>query len=296
MASYNNFFKTKAGVFRADPGFPLRVKLEDPQGETQLHQHEFCECAFIVRGHGKHHSENHPPVTVGRGCVIVIPVGGHHNYTAVSPDFAVFNLLFDTKHLPSVLLELYSQPSYKQIFLRDHRAYGEQDFPLTRFEDKVFRKLESLLEYLAEMGGTPGNHCYKLGLFMAVLSWLCSEWKIRPDSIPVPLDIPKLTAYLESNFEQEIYLDDLAKRAGMSSATLLRHFRAALGVTPMIYLRNLRLRHAAELLLKTDFSLKEIADQSGFARMPYFFKSFKACYGVSPLEYRNPQKRGIRNQ
>ena len=60
----------------------------------------------------------------------------------------------------------------------------------------------------------------------------------------------------------------------------------------MIYLRNLRLRHAAELLLKTEFSLKEIADQSGFSRMPYFFKAFKECYGVSPLEYRNPQKTG----
>ena len=121
---------------------------------------------------------------------------------------------------------------------------------------------------------------------MAVLSRLCSEWKIRQDSLAVPLDIPKLTAYLERNFQQEIYLDDLAKRSGMSSATLLRHFRAALGVTPMVYLRNLRLRHAAELLLGTDFGLKEIADRSGFSWMPYFFKSFKDCYGVSPLEYR----------
>ncbi|MBQ9337754.1 MAG: helix-turn-helix domain-containing protein [Lentisphaeria bacterium] len=286
MTKYNNFFKSKEWTFGADPGFPLRVKLEDPQEETHLHQHEFCECVFVVRGHGKHHSENHPPVTARRGCVIVIPVGGHHAYTAVSPDFAVFNLLFDTSQLPPVLLELYSHPSYKQIFLRDHTAYGEQDFPMTRLEDKVFRKLESLLEYLAEMDGTPGNHCYKLGLFMAVLSRLCSEWKIRQDSLAVPLDIPKLTAYLEQHFQQEIYLDDLAKRAGMSSATLLRHFRAALGVTPMVYLRNLRLRHAAELLLGTDFSLKEIADRSGFSWMPYFFKSFKECYGVPPLEYR----------
>ena len=121
---------------------------------------------------------------------------------------------------------------------------------------------------------------------MAVLSRLCKVWKVRSDENVIPLDIPKLTAYLESNFQQEIYLDDLAKRSGMSRATFLRHFHAALGVTPMIYLRNLRLRHAAELLLRTDLNLKEIADQSGFARMPYFFKSFKDCYGISPLEYR----------
>ena len=163
---------------------------------------------------------------------------------------------------------------------------------MTRLDEPIFCELETMLHYLARAGSTAGNHCYKLGLFMAVLSRLCELWKVRPDETAVPLDIPKLTAYLDGHFQQEIYLDDLAKRAGMSRATLLRHFRAALGVTPMIYLRNLRLRHAAELLFKTEFSLKEIADQSGFSRMPYFFKAFKECYGVSPLEYRNPQKTG----
>ena len=206
----SNYFykKTNDYIFEADPGLPLRVKLDDPQIVTVLHQHEFCECVFVIRGHGMHQSENHDPVPVRRGCVLVIPVGGHHAYTAVSPDFAVFNLLFDTGHLPPVLLELYSHPGYKQIFLRDYAAYGEQDFPLTTLDSKVFGELETMLEYLSKTGLGP----------------------------------------------------------------------------------------AAELLLKTEFSLKEIADQSGFARMPYFFKSFKACYGVSPLEYRNPKKRVIRNQ
>ncbi len=72
----------------------------------------------------------------------------------------------------------------------------------------------------------------------------------------------------------------------MSRATLQRHFRAALGMPPMAYLRNLRLEHAAELLLNTELSLKEIADLSGFRQMPPFFRAFKKCYRVTPLEYR----------
>ena len=288
--SNQNYFKTQDRVFRYDPEFPLRVTEVLPQPVTVLHQHDFSECIFVFRGQGMHQSEDHRPVPIRRGNVIVIPPGGHHAYTQVSKDLNIINLLFDTSHLPPVLLELYSDPSYKQIFLRDCSAYPEQNFPMTELAENDFAELETMLHSLARTGSTAGNHCYKLGLFMAVLSRLCELWKVRPDEIAVPLDIPKLTAYLEQHFQQEIYLDDLAKRAGMSRATLLRHFRAALGVTPMIYLRNLRLRHAAELLLKTEFSLKEIADQSGFSRMPYFFKSFKACYGVSPLEYRNPKK------
>ena len=293
MRAFDNFIKFKDYVFQVDPGFPLRVKEELPQVVTFRHRHEFCECIFVFRGQGMHQSGNHEPVPIRRGNVIVIPPGGHHAYTQASKDLNIINLMFDTSHLPPVLLELYSDPAYKQIFLRDCTAFPDQDFPMTKLAENDFAELETMLHSLARTGSTAGNHCYKLGLFMAVLSRLCELWKVRPDETTVPLDIPKLTAYLDGHFQQEIYLDDLAKRAGMSRATLLRHFRAALGVTPMIYLRKLRLRHAAELLLKTEFSLKEIADQSGFARMPYFFKAFKECYGVSPLEYRNPKKRVI---
>ena len=285
-----NYYKTQERIFRFDPEFPLRVIQQLPQITTVSHQHEFCECIFVTRGCGKHQSEDHASVPIRRGDVLVIPPGGHHAYTQASKDLNIINLMFDTSHLPPVLLELYYDPAYKQIFLRDSAAFPEQDFPMTKLAENDFAELETMLHSLARTGSTAGNHCYKLGLFMAVLSRLCELWKVRPDETAVPLDIPKLTAYLESNFQQEIYLDDLAKRSGMSRATLLRHFRAALGVTPMIYLRNLRLRHAAELLLKTEFSLKEIADQSGFFRMPYFFKAFKDCYGVSPLEYRGIKK------
>ena len=59
-----------------------------------------------------------------------------------------------------------------------------------------------------------------------------------------------------------------------------------MGVTPMVYLRNLRLRHAAELLLHSDLGLQEIAEMSGFSRMPYFHRAFRSCYGTSPGEYR----------
>ncbi|MBO4630904.1 MAG: helix-turn-helix domain-containing protein [Lentisphaeria bacterium] len=288
--SNQNYFKTQDRVFQYDPAFPLRVKLELPQTVTVRHQHEFCECIFATQGSGQHQSEGHASVPIRRGDVLVIPVGGHHAYTKASDDLHIINLMFDTSHLPPVLMELYSRPTYKQIFLRDYRSFGEQDYPMTRLEETVFNELETMLNYLARTGDTAGNHCYKLGLFMAVLSRLCEVWKIRSEESAIPLDIPRLTAYLEQNFQQKIYLDNLAKRSGMSRATLLRHFHAALGVTPMIYLRNLRLRHAAELLLKTELNLKEIADQSGFSCMPYFFKSFKECYGVSPLEYRGSKR------
>ena len=281
-----NYYKTRERIFKQDPEFPLRVTQELPQTVTVRHQHEVCECVFVHAGNGFHQSEDREPVPIRRGDVIVIPPGGRHAYTQASGDLNIVNLMFDTSHLPPILMELYSDPAYKQVFLRDPRSFDDQDFPMTRLDDEVFGELETMLLHLVRTGETAGDHCYKLGLFMAILSRLCQAWQIRPAEIPVPLDIPKLTAYLERNFQRPIYLDDLAKRAGMSRATLLRHFRSALGATPMIYLRNLRLRHAAELLLKTELNLKEVADRSGFQSVIYFARTFKLKFGTSPILFR----------
>ena len=277
-------------IFWREPDFVLLAQCEEHQRAMKIHKHDFCECAFAVRGHGLHRCEDHEPVPVERGCIMVIPQGGHHAYPKTSSDFSILNLMFDVTRLPPVLLELYTHPAYKQIFLRSASSYGKKDYPMIRLSDKVFSELEALLRPLADAGMEKGNHCYKLGLFMAVLSRLCAVWKIRPEEPVQALDIPRLTSYLEQNFQREVYLEELEQMSSMSRSTLQRHFRAALGVPPMIYLRNLRLRHAAELLVNTEFSLKEIADRSGFFRMPYFFKAFRDCYGVTPQEYRSSRR------
>ena len=280
------YHKTQDIIFRYDYSFPLRVTIEQPQTVTVLHRHDFCECVFVARGSGAHQSGNHSSVPISRGNVLVIPDGGYHAYTAASDDLVVINLLFDVHRLPSVLLELYNDASYKRIFMRKSDAYGQQDFPLTRLDEETFLELEGMLTNLARTSKEKGFHCYKLGLFMAIMAQLCNAWKVKATDAFEPLDIPRITAYLEQNFQRDIYLDELARLGCMSKATLLRHFHAALGVSPMVYIRNLRLRHAAELLLRTNFNLKEIANQSGFTQLPYFFKAFHDCYGVSPLEYR----------
>ncbi|MBO4490404.1 MAG: helix-turn-helix domain-containing protein [Lentisphaeria bacterium] len=288
MLDYSNHYrKTRAYVFKTETDFPLTVSLMQPQPITVSHQHEFCECVFVTGGYGEHQSANRPSVPVRRGNVIVIPIGGHHAYTRIHEKLSVINLMFDSSRLPPVLLELYGNPAYRQVFLHNRHSPGEdRDFPMTMLEEDVFAELEFMLVRLNSVSRKAGGHCYKLGLFMAVLSRLCASWQTSDTTSAVPLDIPKLSAYMEQHFQEKVSVDDLSKLAGMSHATLFRHFRAALGVTPTIYLRNLRLRHAAEMLANTDFRLQDIADQSGFFEMPYFFKAFRACYGVTPMEYR----------
>ncbi len=286
----HNYYKTNEYVFRPDPRFPLRVSVMNPQDITVLHQHEFTECIFITGGEGLHQCNREKPAPVRRGDILIIPPNGMHAYVQ-SDNLTLINLLFDASRLPAVLMELYSHPAYKELFMQNASHYHNRNFPCFTPMESDFSELEAFAFRIAQYGDKPGNHCYKLGLFMALLNLLCNSRQIEPKEMPdVPLDIPTLIGFLEQNFQREIYLDEMAALAAMSRSTLLRHFRTALGTTPMDYLRNLRLQHAAQLLLNTRLTPAEIAERAGFPTLAYFFRAFKAKYGITPLIYRQKDK------
>jgi AraC-like DNA-binding protein len=56
------------------------------------------------------------------------------------------------------------------------------------------------------------------------------------------------------------------------------------------FINRIRLRRAAQMLEKTDFSISEILYDVGFASPSYFTKCFKQQFGISPTEFRRKQK------
>ncbi len=81
-------------------------------------------------------------------------------------------------------------------------------------------------------------------------------------------------------------IPELARRVGVSRASLVRRFRSALGESPSRYLKGVRLRRAAHRLLTTDDGLAAIAADIGYASEFAFSRAFKRRYGVAPGIYR----------
>jgi AraC family transcriptional activator of mtrCDE len=79
----------------------------------------------------------------------------------------------------------------------------------------------------------------------------------------------------------------LAQKAGLSRSVFMARFTAAFGRSPMAVLRQLRMRHAAVLLKKTDsLSIEQISHRAGYASRRSFFKAFQKAYGSDPSNYR----------
>ncbi|MEX3943969.1 AraC family transcriptional regulator [Paraburkholderia sp. BR10937] len=80
-------------------------------------------------------------------------------------------------------------------------------------------------------------------------------------------------------------LEDLAKEAGMSRTTFVVHFREVMGVPPLTYLTNWRMR-LAQRKLSAGASVAEVADAIGYTSESAFAHAFKRVTGAAPGSYR----------
>jgi AraC family transcriptional regulator len=91
--------------------------------------------------------------------------------------------------------------------------------------------------------------------------------------------------FLEEHYPDEISIEALAARAGVSRFHFLRQFRQAVGVTPYRFLIRTRLRAAARQLRSTPARVTDVAFACGFNDLSEFTRRFRGTFGVAPGAY-----------
>jgi transcriptional regulator GlxA family with amidase domain len=91
---------------------------------------------------------------------------------------------------------------------------------------------------------------------------------------------------LQNNPAQQIALDELAASIRISPAGLRLLFRRHVGISPLRYLKQLRLERARVLLCTTHLSVKEVMVTVGCADESHFVRDFEKTHGLSPARYR----------
>lgn len=97
-------------------------------------------------------------------------------------------------------------------------------------------------------------------------------------------------SHINRNYSENLTLADYAALCNMSKHHFLRVFFQITGATPIEYRNNIRLEHAAELLLGDSRSVEEIGTLLGFSSASYFSSAFKKKYGLSPKQYSQKYK------
>jgi AraC-like DNA-binding protein len=159
------------------------------------------------------------------------------------------------------------------------------EFPL-RLRDTDGRVRQMIIwlvrDYQANASMT-GQHGALLQAMVAELRRLCAS--------PVDPWLLELRAHLQDNLAQTIYLDDLARRSGLSKFGFARKFKRMSGRTPMQELRLMRLNQARTMMLTSGLPMKDIAPAVGLGDEYQLSKLFRRQFLISPREMRGTVRR-----
>lgn len=97
--------------------------------------------------------------------------------------------------------------------------------------------------------------------------------------------------HIEAHYNDQLTLEDIARSAHLSASRLAHLFKEQMGITVIDYLTSVRINRAKKLLLATDKNCSEVCFEVGYNNQSYFIRTFKESVGLTPLQFRQNNKR-----
>ena len=103
--------------------------------------------------------------------------------------------------------------------------------------------------------------------------------------------IPLVKEYVDIHFQEDIGLQEISDKFGVSKKHLGKLFKMYTGQSFTEYVSHCRINMAVKLLTETRLSVREISDICGYSDYPYFARVFKRITGVSATEIRQERSK-----
>lgn len=101
----------------------------------------------------------------------------------------------------------------------------------------------------------------------------------------------KVLETIEKNLDNgELMVEDIAAEVNMSRSVFFKKLKTLTGLSPIEFLREIRMKRAAQLIETEEYNMAQIAYMVGVNDSHYFSKCFKQQYGITPTEYKESRK------
>ena len=147
-------------------------------------------------------------------------------------------------------------------------------------------RILALFDAIAKTANDPTLHFRQLSIAYELFDEL-SKMKFAIDKGRIPEKIARAREIIEAGYSDPLFsIEGLADELNVSTTYLRREFSLATGMSPIAYLKDVRIRRALQLLLSNDLTVNEIASKCGYSSISYFIQDFHKNMGEPPSRYR----------
>lgn len=196
----------------------------------------------------------------------------------------------DICHIPIILLSAKSSLDDRIIGLEQGvDDYITKPFSSTYLKariDSLFAQRKQLQEIFINRLSIDANRP------IANQNWEPSKPEVMPHDESF---MQQVMAFMEEQMDNpDLIIDDFANKLLMSRSIFYRKLKSIVGVTPVDFIGEIRVKRAAQLIESDMYNFSQIAYMTGFSDPKYFSKCFKKHMGMTPSEYKNSLSNKVR--
>ena len=252
----------------------------DSDWHSTLHTHPFTELFYVVDGKGEFNIQGQRFPVKPNDFVIINPQVEHTELS--SPDEPLEYIVLGIRGLSFSNLTPVSEGGHPFSF-----------FNLRDEQKDILRYLNAMVQEATSQSMSYELVCHNLLeiLLIKILRHQHFDLEVGKQS-KATKDISFIKHYLETYYHESIQLEDLASMTHLSRFYISHSFKKEIGMSPMEYLIDIRIKESKILLRTTNYSISQVADIVGFTTPTYFSKQFRKSTGISPTDYRE-QYQGV---
>ncbi|HHH54282.1 MAG TPA: AraC family transcriptional regulator [Bacteroidetes bacterium] len=119
---------------------------------------------------------------------------------------------------------------------------------------------------------------------------IITKYKYLVSSNPLNLMMNEIIKFINIEYGSEISIELLSQKAHLSKSHFSKLFNKEMNISPMEYLKKVRLQNAKKMLRSNELNITQIAQLCGFNSSSYFTKSFKEAFGETPRKFVSKKK------
>ena len=260
--------------------------LPDESVSPELLSCDFFEIALIIEGAGTHCVLD-KRIPCKAGDVYVTPKGTPHGFFKSSPndDLVIRRICF----------------VFDDWFKSDAEHYGVFNdgsaVAYAMLNSRMREKIDTIIDAIEyeiedkEDKWQSAVRSYITQLLIFISRYINRSLKNPPHKTKHSDSVSAAIKILEAEYDNcELSLDCIAKRLFVSTSSLSRSFKQSTGQLFSEFLRELRLKSSAKLLLESDLSVEKIVSKCGFRDASAFYRNFRESFDMTPQIYRQVSK------